>query len=138
MHLQPYPVRFRARFRLDDLDFNGHVNNVAVSVLHQESRATLLQTVWPREGETRQVQLIAVQFVTHYLGEGFYPGEVECCAGVGRIGTSALTVATALFDGTRCLSVADTVLVTRSDGTVEPLTDADRARLASVSLVAPG
>lgn len=136
-----YPVRFAAQFRLDDLDFNGHVNNIAVNVLHQESRATLMQSIWPRDGAARSLQLIAVQFVTHYLAEGFYPGGVECCAGVGRIGGSSFVVATALFDADRCLGVADTAMVVRAaDGTggASALGERVRTALTAYRLGAPG
>lgn len=133
-----YPVRFRVRLRLDDLDFNGHVNNVAITVLLQESRATLLQAVWPIEGGGERPQFAVAQHVTHFLAEVFYPGEIECCAGVGRIGTSSITVATALFDGSRCVSLGDTVLVVRRDGAPVPVSRQGRDALAAVSLVAAG
>lgn len=132
-----YPMRFPVRLRLDDLDFNGHVNNVAVTVLHQESRATMLQHVWPIRDRDRRPQFAVAQHVTHFLAELFYPGDVQCCAGVGRVGTSSIRIATALFDGDRCVSLGDTVLVMRRDGVPAAVGQAERAALAAVRLGAP-
>lgn len=135
-----YPFRFELRLRLDDLDFNGHVNNVAVTVLHQESRASMLQAVWPFAAEAPRPRFAVAQHVTHFLAEVFYPGAVECRAGVGRIGTSSITIATAIFDGPRCLSLGDTVLVVRAAGAVDGASALDenaRTALTAYRLGAP-
>lgn len=127
----PYPVRYRTRFRFADLDPNGHVNNVALGALHEDARTAVLRHA---AEQAAGVQWLAVQHVAHYLAEGFVPAEVECCGGIGRIGTSSVVLSTALFSRGACLSVSDTVLVGRRDGVVGPLPETLRSALAGLAL----
>lgn len=114
-----YPLRYPMRFRFADLDPNGHVNNVALAALLEDARAMLLRAL-SAEAQGHGSWLLA-QNVCHYLAEAFYPGEVEACAGIGRVGRSSFVVSTALVGAQGCLVVGDTVMVSRHGGTVGEL-----------------
>lgn len=131
-----YPMRYSLEARYADMDSNGHINNLALEAMHENSRATLNSTLFPGvyDNATRRLRLVAANHVVHFLRESHWPATLSPAAGVGRIGRTSYVVATALFLGDECLSLCDTVLVVLDDdGPTEIPADA-RERMAGVML----
>lgn len=107
-----YPVSTCIQTRYADLDTNAHLNNVALSALHEDIRARLNRRVLPDVfGGGREYRLVLSQNVFHFLAEGFWPDEVIAAAGVARIGRSSFVTSSALFVGDQCISIGDSTCV---------------------------
>lgn len=115
-----YPVTGMATARFGDVDANGHLNNVALESLHENTRAAFNQRVFPGvyEPSTRTIRLVLAGIVVHFLAEAHWPADIDTGVGVGRIGRTSYVVSTALFVGDTCISLCDATLVTLRDGPV--------------------
>lgn len=112
--------------RYQDLDPNGHLNNVAFAALFENARVRINQATRPRPANERtMVASVAIA----YLREGSFPEPVTICSGIGRIGTSSWTIEQAMFQAGQCIATCDTVVVCRTDGAAKPLRDEIRAEL---------
>ena len=131
-----YPVRNPLEARYADMDSNGHLNNIALEAMHENTRATLNRGAFPGvyENATRRYRLVAANHVVHFLREAHWPATIQTAGGVGRIGRTSYVVATALFLDDACVSLCDTVLVVLDDyGPTEIPQDA-RERLEGLML----
>lgn len=135
MHLSVYPMTKTISSRYADLDPNGHLNNVALTAMHEDIRATLNNQIFPliRNPDADAVRLLISQNVVHFLAEAHWPATIEAAIGVARIGRTSFVVSSALFVDQRCISLSDTVVVTAQDRPV-PLSEAARAELSSLLL----
>lgn len=115
---EAYPVREEFGTRYQDLDPNGHLNNVAFAALFENARVRINQATRPRPANERtMVASVAIA----YLREGSFPEPVTICSGIGRIGTSSWTIEQAMFQTGQCIATCDTVVVTRTDNAAKPL-----------------
>jgi acyl-CoA thioester hydrolase len=131
-----YPVRNSVDARYGDMDANGHLNNLALGSMHENSRATLQATVFPEVyGRTSSLlRIVAASNIVHFLREAHWPAAIETGVGIGRIGTSSFVASTALFIDDACISLCDTVLVLLDDNGPTPIPDDARAQLAVLAL----
>ncbi|ANW66830.1 hypothetical protein MMUR_12360 [Mycolicibacterium murale] len=135
MHLPVYPVTKTISSRYADLDPNGHLNNVALTAMHEDIRATLNYQIFPlvHIPGADTVRLLISQNVVHFLAEAHWPATIEAGIGVARIGRTSFVLSSALFDDQRCISLSDTVVVTAQDRPV-PLSEATRSALEALQL----
>jgi len=135
MHLSVYPMTKTISSRYADLDPNGHLNNVALTAMHEDIRATLNNQIFPliRNPDADAVRLLISQNVVHFLAEAHWPATIKAGIGVARIGRTSFVVSSALFVDQRCISLSDTVVVTAQDRPV-PLSEAARTELSSLLL----
>jgi|SRR6476469_3555211 acyl-CoA thioester hydrolase len=126
-----YPVRGTVDARYGDMDANGHLNNLALEAMHENTRATLNAQVFPGVYElaTRRLRLVTATHVVHFLRESHWPATIQTGVGVGRIGRTSYVASTALFIADECISLCDTVLVALDDDGPTPIPDDARARL---------
>ncbi|MEQ1688537.1 MAG: acyl-CoA thioesterase [Sphingopyxis sp.] len=123
----PYPVRDDFQTRFQDLDLNGHINNVAFAALFESARVLLNRRIRPwAERPANERTMVASVEIT-YLAEGNFPDPVTIASGVGRVGTSSWTIIQAMFQGGACIATCDSVVVCRTDGEAKPL----RAEMAA-------
>ena len=116
-----YPVCESHQTRFQDMDINGHLNNVAFAALFESGRV-LLNWSLRAQGErpdNERVMVAAVEI--NYLAEGNFPDPVEIATGIGRIGTSSWTIVQAMFQSGRAIATCDTVVVCRTDNQAKPL-----------------
>ncbi|MGE2728320.1 acyl-CoA thioesterase [Mycolicibacterium vaccae] len=134
-----YPVRHSIEARFGDMDANGHLNNVALESLHENTRATLNRQVFPEvyNRATRTLRIVTSTIVVHYLREAPWPSVIDTAIGIGHVGRTSFVVATGLFHGGDCVSLCDTVLVLLDDDGPTPIPDDARARLAALRLQVP-
>lgn len=134
--LDTYPVRTRLEARYADMDSNGHLNNLALEAMHENTRATLNSGVFPGvyDNATRLIRLVAASHVVHFLRESHWPATIDAAGGVGRIGRTSYVVSTALFLDGECLSLCDTVLVVLGEHRPTPIPPDAQERMRERSL----
>ncbi len=122
--------------RFQDLDLNGHLNNVAFAALFENARVLLNRDVrpWVDRPENERTMVAAVEI--NYLREGNYPDPVTMCSGIGRIGNSSWAIMQAMFQNGVCIATCDTVVACRTDGESKPLRPEMRADLETMSVKA--
>ena len=133
LELSTYPVRNPLEARYADMDSNGHLNNIALEAMHENTRATLNRGAFPGvyDNATRRYRLVAANHVVHFLRESHWPATIQTAGGVGRIGRTSYVVATALFLDGECVSLCDTVLVTLGDHGPIPIPEQARELLGA-------
>ena len=116
-----YPVHLDLQTRFQDMDINGHLNNVAFAALFESGRVLLNREIrpWADRPENERTMVAAVEI--NYLAEGNFPDPVQIATGIGRLGTSSWTIVQAMFQNGRCIATCDTVVVCRTDGEAKPL-----------------
>lgn len=122
-----YPAAISLQTRFQDMDVNGHLNNVAFAALFESARVQINRRTRPLGERPANERSMVAAVEINYLAEGAYPGDVEVVSGIGRIGTSSWTILQAMFQNGRCIATCDTVVVCRTDNQAKPL----RADLAN-------
>jgi acyl-CoA thioester hydrolase len=106
---EAYPFRLDVRTRFGDLDTNRHVNNVRLAGWYLDGLAELHLDVlgYPTGGPLDGLapSTLSVQ----YLDEVHYPGIYQLRVGVVDLDDTTARYACGLFDGPRCIGVADAV-----------------------------
>ncbi|HVV24229.1 MAG TPA: acyl-CoA thioesterase [Pseudonocardiaceae bacterium] len=128
-----YPLWQEIPTRFGDLDPLGHVNNVAVAQLCEESRVRFGRLVHEQVGNSLH-RLVLASCTVHYLAETRYPDPVEVGIGVARIGRSSYSIAQALYQRGNCVALAESTLVHAPVTGVLPLPDDVKAVLAGYRL----
>jgi acyl-CoA thioester hydrolase len=131
-----YPVHHSTDTRFADMDANGHLNNVALESMHENTRATLNRRLFPNvyDRTSRSLRIVTSTIIVHFLREAPWPSVIDTAIGIGHIGRTSFVASTALFLGDSCVSLCDTVLVLLDDNGPTPIPDDARARLASLRL----
>lgn len=131
-----YPVHHPIEARFADMDANGHLNNVALEMLHENTRATLNRRVFPSayDRASRTLRIVTSTIIVHYLLEAPWPSVIQTAIGIGHVGRTSFVASTALFHDDACVSVCDTVLVLLDDDGPTPIPDDARNHLASLRL----
>ena len=124
-----YPVTIELQTRFQDMDINGHLNNVAFAALFESGRVLLNREIRPWEERPANERTMVAAVEINYLAEGNFPDPVQIATGIGRLGTSSWTIVQAMFQNGRCIATCDTVVVCRTDGEAKPLRAAMVAEL---------
>lgn len=116
-----YPVILESDTRFQDLDVNGHLNNVAFAALFENARVQLHRKArpWGERPENERTMVASVEI--NYLREGSFPAPVTIASGIGRVGNSSWTVIQAMFQKGQCIGTCDSVIVCRTDNEAKPL-----------------
>ena len=96
-----YPVHHAIDARFGDMDANGHLNNVALESLHENTRATLNRSVFPDvyDRTARRLRIVTSTIVVHYLREAPWPSVIDTAIGIGHVGRTSFVASTGLFLG---------------------------------------
>ena len=124
-----YPVCVDFQTRFQDMDINGHLNNVAFAVLFESGRVLLNRQIRPWDERPANERTMVAAVEINYLAEGNFPDPVQIATGIGRLGTSSWTIVQAMFQNGRPIATCDTVVVCRTDGQAKPLRAAMVAEL---------
>mgnify|MGYP003765435247 CR=1 FL=1 len=73
--------------RFQDMDINGHLNNVAFAALFESARVMLNRRVRPWADRPGNERTMVAEVTITYLAEGHFPGEVTLLSGIGRVGS---------------------------------------------------
>ena len=108
------------RVRYNDLDPNGHVNNNAINQFFEDGRVSFREYKLPGETGAILAGFVVVKFSAEYLAPVMYPGEVEVGTVILRVGRTSYTLGQGVFQGERCVAVAEAVTVTVDPATAKP------------------
>ena len=127
-----YPIREQIQTRYQDLDTNGHLNNVAFAALFETSRVRMNRALgmWDKVGGFRAV---VARNEINYLAEGSFPDPVEIAVGIGRIGNRSWDMLAAMLQNGQPIATCDTVIVMTAPAG-EALPDALRERLEGLQV----
>ncbi|WP_433279175.1 acyl-CoA thioesterase [Pseudonocardia xinjiangensis] len=106
---EAYPFRLDVRTRFGDLDPNRHVNNVALAGWYLDGLAELHLDVlgYPVGGPLDGLSPSSLR--VDYLDEVRYPGIYQLRVGVLDLDETEVRYACGLFDGPRCIGLAEAV-----------------------------
>jgi acyl-CoA thioester hydrolase len=137
--LEAFPARSVERFRYNDTDRQGHVNNAVFAVLCQTGRLDLIEQDLPAL-ERDNTQFVIVNLAIDFLREMRWPGEAVIGTGVTRIGTSSIMLRQGIFFEGACAGMADSVIVLMDMASRRPapLPDALREKYAGLRLPQSG
>jgi acyl-CoA thioester hydrolase len=137
-HLEDFPFSVELATRFDDMDILGHINNVSIANLYQESRVMFHRTLFRalRGGERRKdgVGTVLVDVHIAYRRETFYPQPVTITCGVSRLGNSSYTISSAMYQDGQCVGTCDAALVYVQAGQPTPIPQNERDILKNFQL----
>jgi acyl-CoA thioester hydrolase len=114
--------------RFDDLDLQGHVNNVAVAVLFQEARGKFNKGhLSSFLGQGRG--LVVGSLHIDYAGSLYYPDPVEIETGVLEIGRTSYLLGQVARQGGQIAAFAEVILVMTENGRAMSIPEDVRAVL---------
>ena len=133
MHLNAFPLRTFEKLRYSDTDRQGHVNNAVFSTMLETGRVELLYSPHDPLQEPGCAFVIASLHLD-FLGEITWPGDVDIGTRVASVGNSSFTLEQCLFQHSRCVAAAKTVIVQMNEASrrAQPLSAAARQRLAEL------
>jgi acyl-CoA thioester hydrolase len=104
---ETYPFRVDVRARFGDLDTNRHVNNVALAGWYVDALAELHLDVlgYPTGGPLDSLAPSSLRI--DYLAEVQYPAIHQLRVGVVALDDTSVRYACGLFDGPRCIGLAE-------------------------------
>lgn len=121
--------------RYNDLDPNGHVNNVAVCTFFEDGRVMFRRRHFSGQVENVLTGFVLARYVIEYHRPLKFPASVEVGTTIIRIGRSSYTFGQAVFHGDECAATAEAVQV-RVDpetGRSMPISDEFRALLEAAA-----
>ena len=129
-----FPVRYQVQTRFDDLDIQGHVNNVSVVVMLQEARVHFnrLAGFWDMPNRLR---MMAAGLTVEYAGEMYHPEPVEVFTAPIAIGRTSFTLGQVIRQSDRTTTYAEVTMVVADANGPTPIPDPVRARLKELSIV---
>jgi acyl-CoA thioester hydrolase len=125
-----YSFSFPMQTRFGDMDFLGHLNNVAYAALFENGRGRFNRQLGERTKRAKGERWLVAAVEINYLREGHFPDDVDVAAGIGRIGTSSWVIEQAAFQNGQCIATCDTVIVNQAaDGKAKPISEDYRREL---------
>jgi acyl-CoA thioester hydrolase len=101
----------REPLRYLDMDAQGHVNNLAIGAIAENTRAMFMQeVVVPLLAQT-DFMMVAVKVVLELHQELNYPGEVDVGTAFERIGNSSISIMQGVFGSDGCAATVTVTLV---------------------------
>jgi len=99
------------KIRFQDVDRFDHVNNVTFAVYAESGRVEFLESVTPAELRGDAPFWVIAKLTVEFREQTHYPGEIRVGTAVLRIGRSSVTLVQGMFEGSRCVSTAEAVVV---------------------------
>ena len=122
-----YPRRETIQTRFQDLDPLGHVNNVAMAALFESARIRFNRALGLAGWSGHRWLVARVEI--NYLGESFFPDDVEIATGIGEIGNRSWHILSAAFQNGEPIATCDVVIVMSASGGITTLPADFRAGL---------
>jgi acyl-CoA thioester hydrolase len=136
---EDFPHRTVETIRFGDLDRQNHINNAVFATFFESGRVIILY------GAEYGLIVPSASFVLahlsiDFLGEMYWPGEVEIGTAVAGVGNSSLRLDQALFVKSVCVATAENTLVLIDTITRKPRPFAPEhaARIRASAPAAPG
>jgi len=128
-----YPLKTHDKIRYGDTDRQGHVNNAVFATFLESGRVEILYDEGNPLADPSCAFVIA-QLVLNFRAEVTWPGMIEIGTRVASVGRSSVKLEQALFQGGRCVAVAETTIVQMDEATrrSSPLSAAAVERLSAL------
>ncbi len=97
--------------RYNDLDPNGHVNNVSVCTFFEDGRVMFRDRHFKGQVENVLTGFVLARYLIEYHRPLGFPGCVDVGTTIIRIGRSSYTFGQAVFCGDECAATAEAVQV---------------------------
>src|SRR5690606_41397103 len=81
-----YPVCIELQTRFQDMDINGHLNNVAFAALFARGRVLLNRDVRPLDERPANERTMVAAGEINYLADGSFPAPVPLARRLSRLG----------------------------------------------------
>lgn len=122
--IEDFPHKALEIVRLGDLDHQNHVNNAVFATYFETGRVHFMRDTFGglRFGDKN---FVVARLELNYLRELHWPGTLDVCTGVERIGGSSVTYAQATFHNGECAASGRTtmVFIDRNTRRSTPMTD---------------
>lgn len=136
--LEAYPFVAPIRVLWGDLDSLGHVNNVSLSRYLEDARVAMIRAAFAgTSAGDPSVRMLLASLTVTYLGETFYPGEVQVATSMSAIGRTSFRELAAIFQDGRCTVVAEAVIVQATAAGPTPILGDAREAAAAYSFPSP-
>jgi acyl-CoA thioester hydrolase len=109
-----YPFHCVMATRFGDLDFNLHLNNVALVGIMEDGRVRFQRASGFHMTKYGTAIMVA-SFAIEYLGEAWYPQELDMYLAVARVGRTSFVLHQLLIQEERVVSFAQSVIVCVAD-----------------------
>ncbi|MEP7349111.1 MAG: acyl-CoA thioesterase [Sphingorhabdus sp.] len=134
--ISSYPFVHSTETRFADLDLLGHINNVAMAGLFEHGRGLFNHSMdFQRRAPGQRWLIVRVEI--DYLAEGFFPEHVQIASGIGRIGNASWDIASAAFQGGKCVAICNTTIVLTNKEGASPLPEGLRHEFERLMVKAP-
>lgn len=115
-HESAYHFWTAEKIRFQDVDRFDHVNNVTFAAYAESGRVEFLEHVAPASvlGDARTADgafWVIARLTVGFHEQTHYPGEIRVGTGVLDLGRSSVTLGQGLFEGSRCVASAESVIV---------------------------
>jgi acyl-CoA thioester hydrolase len=110
-----YPFRIAVGTRFDDMDINGHINNVAIMGLFQESRVRLHEC-YAGLPLSRPYAIIVASITFEFLRDGEYPRPMDVFIGITNVGRTSHALASLMVQDGQPVAFSTCVIVRTLDG----------------------
>lgn len=124
--------------RYNDLDPNGHVNNVSVCTFFEDGRVMFRDRHFTGQVENVLTGFVLARYLIEYHRPLSFPGSVDVGTTIIRIGRSSYTFGQAVFRGEECAATAEAVQVRIDPNTGRsiPLSEEFKAALEAAASTA--
>jgi acyl-CoA thioester hydrolase len=126
--IDSYPFVHSTETRFADLDQLGHINNVAMAGLFEHGRGLFIHSIG-LHNFAKEHRWLIVRVEINYLAESYFPEHVKIASGIYKVGNSSWEIASAAFQGGKCVSTCSTTTVMTNKDGASPISDALRAAL---------
>jgi acyl-CoA thioester hydrolase len=123
--------------RFSDTDMLGHVNNASLATYYETGRAECILKVLTTDAAPSIVYVVA-KLTINFIGEVHWPAKIDIGTGILSIGRTSFIVGQALFDGDKCMGIAESVMVAIDINSRVPcaIPEWERQQLARISIAA--
>jgi acyl-CoA thioester hydrolase len=137
MDRKQFPYWRREPLRFLDVDAQGHVNNLRIAEIAENSRAFFMREIVVPRIDADQQMLVSVKLVLELQREVFYPGELDIGTGLQKLGKSSMEIAQGVFIPDGCAATLSVVLVLVSKESRRPTPLPESVREAFAPWVLP-
>ena len=99
------------KIRFQDVDRFDHVNNVTFAVYAESGRVEFLESVTPADLRGDTSFWVIAKLTIEFREQTHFPGEIRVGTSVVRTGRSSVTLAQGMFEGSRCVATAESIVV---------------------------
>lgn len=110
-----YPFSIAVGTRFGDMDINGHINNVAIMGIFQESRVRFHEC-YAGLPQSRPYAIVVASMAMEFLRDGEYPLPMDVFCGITQIGRTSHALASVMVQQGNPVAFSTCVIVRTLEG----------------------